>query len=167
MPVTVVVAPHITATTVKGPHQQQRRRPLERSSSPAFDILRAGCPGALGNSKDAKLIQSSVDETQIPCILPLSNGFVDTCLLAYNQHHHLVIRPDDVWCAILAQFNLYVNGHAEEMREWFVAHEGKKELEIVTEGSSQLVDWGWLSETMGRLIKASANFGLCLKVNNP
>lgn len=38
-------------------------------------------------------------------IAPKDNGFVHTVVEAYNQHHHLVFRPDDVWIAILGQFN--------------------------------------------------------------
>ncbi|KAF8887882.1 hypothetical protein CPB84DRAFT_1786686 [Gymnopilus junonius] len=33
------------------------------------------------------------------------NGFVDTVISAYNEHHHLVLRPDDVWIAISGQLN--------------------------------------------------------------
>lgn len=35
-----------------------------------------------------------------------NNGFVDTAISAYSNHHHLRIRPDDVWCAILSQLSL-------------------------------------------------------------
>ena len=34
-------------------------------------------------------------------IIPQGNGFVDTVIAAYNTHHSLVVRPDDVWIAIL------------------------------------------------------------------
>ena len=34
-------------------------------------------------------------------IIPRRNGFVDTIVTAYNTHHALVVRPDDVWLAIL------------------------------------------------------------------
>ena len=34
-------------------------------------------------------------------IIPRSNGFVDTVVEAYCKHHALVVRPDDVWIAIL------------------------------------------------------------------
>jgi hypothetical protein len=57
-----------------------------------------------------------------------TNGLVDALRHAYGQHHHLVIRPDDVWLAVLTQFSLYVNAHAEALRGQFVAHDGKLEL---------------------------------------
>ncbi|KAJ7808787.1 hypothetical protein B0H14DRAFT_2525044 [Mycena olivaceomarginata] len=67
---------------------------------------------------------------KIPWLVPNPNGFVATLLDAYSQDRALVIRPDDVWLAILCQFNLFVNARAEVLRANFVAHEGKKELVI-------------------------------------
>ena len=36
---------------------------------------------------------------------------------AYNEHHRLVIRPEDVWFAILTQLGSYINAHAEDLRD--------------------------------------------------
>lgn len=63
-------------------------------------------------------------------IISSANGFVDTLMHAYGQHHHLVLRPEDLWFAILTQFALYVNANGEELRSHFVAHEGKKILRL-------------------------------------
>jgi len=81
------------------------------------------------------------------------NGFVDTAVRAYSDHHHLVIRPDDVWMAILSQFNFFVNTNAEQLRHLFVAHDGKKELTIVAAGTRYTVDFGNLAKQMGQLIQ--------------
>jgi len=56
------------------------------------------------------------------------HGFITTLCLAYNQHQHLILRPDDVWLAIGVQFAFYLQAYAEELRSLFVSHEGKKEL---------------------------------------
>ncbi|KAK3831973.1 MAG: hypothetical protein J3R72DRAFT_389143, partial [Linnemannia gamsii] len=82
-----------------------------------------------------------------------NNGFVDTALKAYNEHHHLIIRPDDVWIAILSQFNFFVNGNAEKLRHLFVAHEGQKQLSIKTSGPLRSWDFGNLAMQMGELIQ--------------
>ncbi|KAH8658473.1 hypothetical protein BX600DRAFT_524997 [Xylariales sp. PMI_506] len=55
-----------------------------------------------------------------------------------TNHHHLVIRPEDVWFAILTQFSHYVNAHAEQMQGKFVAHNGK--VNIVLEYNPFSVD---------------------------
>ncbi|KAI9457708.1 hypothetical protein HD554DRAFT_1983611, partial [Boletus coccyginus] len=59
-------------------------------------------------------------------IIPQSNGFVHTVVEAYNRHRTLIVRPDNVWLAILTQFSFFVNGNAEALRSVFVAHKGKK-----------------------------------------
>ncbi|KAF9203569.1 hypothetical protein BGZ59_001540 [Podila verticillata] len=82
-----------------------------------------------------------------------NNGFVGTALQAYNQHHHLIIRPDDVWTAILSQFNFFVNANAEKLRHLFVAHEGQKVLSIQTHVGLYSWDFGKLAVQMGELIQ--------------
>jgi hypothetical protein len=59
-----------------------------------------------------------------------ANGFVHSAIRAYNAHHHLRLRPDDVWIAILSQLSIYVNKHAEALRSIFVSHQGKKALDL-------------------------------------
>ncbi|CAL8133331.1 unnamed protein product [Orchesella dallaii] len=65
-----------------------------------------------------------------------SSGFVKTVLEAYSQHHNLVIRPDDIWAAIMIQFSFYVNKNAEKLRSKFVDFEGKRELSVEISGGS-------------------------------
>lgn len=86
--------------------------------------------------------------------LPRSrNGFVGTCIQAYNQHHRLSIRPDDVWLTILTQFSFYVNANAEKLRHSFVAHKDKKELTVHAVGNRYSVDFGSMAEQMGDMIQ--------------
>ncbi|KAJ6582386.1 hypothetical protein B0H19DRAFT_1207718 [Mycena capillaripes] len=88
----------------------------------------------------------------MPGIVPRSNGFVWTLISAYNQHHALVIRPDDVWLTILSQFNFFVNARAELLRANFVAHEGKKELIVYASGTRYDVGFGAMARQMVELI---------------
>ena len=99
------------------------------------------------NQKGHEIFQSSFPKTSSD-ILPSTDGLVGTILSAYNHHRALIIRPDDVWLAILVQFNFYVNGNAELLRSQFVAHEGKKELIVVAAGTRYTVDFGHMSRTM-------------------
>jgi len=62
--------------------------------------------------------------------LPANNGFVNAVTQAYNEHHHLILRPDDIWLSIMTQFSFYLNARAEEFRSKFVNFEGKKELVV-------------------------------------
>jgi hypothetical protein len=97
----------------------------------AKDLLRNALPWTV--PEDIDIYQSSFGHGAAKLkqpIIPTANGFVNALIHAYGQHHHLVIRPEDVWFAILTQFSLYVNAHAEELRKQFVAHEGKKEIRL-------------------------------------
>ncbi|MCJ1463123.1 hypothetical protein MMC07_001728 [Pseudocyphellaria aurata] len=104
-------------------------------------------------TKVKQLIQSSfpAQDFQAPqSVSGSSNGFVHTVIQAYNEHLHLSIRPEDVWISILAQFSLYVNANAEELRSKFVAHEGQKELLVDEVGTIHSVDFGILAQRMTR-----------------
>jgi hypothetical protein len=100
-----------------------------------------------------ELLQTSIKESELPYMCCTSNGFVYGCLEAYNQHHNLVIRPDDVWITIMAQFAVYVDNHNEEMRAHFVSHEGKKELTVQAAGWRHSVDFGAMAEKMALLLE--------------
>lgn len=100
----------------------------------AEQMLKECCPNNFESCK--QLLQSSFATKMIQReTVATSNGFVNAAITAYNNHHHLTIRPEDVWISILAQFSHYVNANAEQLRSKFVAHEGKKELEV-TDGAT-------------------------------
>ncbi|KAF5371093.1 hypothetical protein D9757_010814 [Collybiopsis confluens] len=109
-----------------------------------LDLLRGACPDQY--QKSGEILQSSFGNAS--AIISASNGFVDSVVRAYNGHHALSIRPDDVWIAILTQFNFYVNANAERLRSFFVDHEGKKELWVTAYGTRYTVDFGYLATLM-------------------
>jgi len=91
------------------------------------------------------------------------NGFVQGVVRAYNQHHKLILRPDDVWLAIAIQFGLFVNANAEELRHRFVAHDGKKELVVRQVATLNTADYGSLlaKDMVEQLKKAVTDEELC------
>ncbi|KAH8901882.1 hypothetical protein BR93DRAFT_932711 [Coniochaeta sp. PMI_546] len=100
------------------------------------------------------VLQSSFDRDMAPVVRPSSNGFIYSVTEAYNNHYHLVIRPDDIWLAIVTQFSFYVNAHAEELRRLFVAHDGKKTLEVKYEcGDRYSTDFADFSFKIAALIE--------------
>ncbi|MCJ1477257.1 hypothetical protein MMC13_005928 [Lambiella insularis] len=143
MPITVYPAPHDatlwTTDTVD-------KLPARKS-----DVLLAkSCSQAHKECK--RIIQSSFGTVGThtiggPRICPYSNGFVDAAIQAYNEHHHLVIRPEDMWLNILTQLNLYINANAEQLREIFVDHQGTEELEVIGDA-----DFGVNSTMMADLV---------------
>ncbi|KAK7438417.1 hypothetical protein VKT23_018030 [Stygiomarasmius scandens] len=122
-----------------------------RSSS---EFLKAACSNQYSDCKE--LLQSSWEISLSPNdpLVPLTNGFVDTVRRAYSEHHALSIRPDDVWICILTQFNNFVNGNAEKLRDHFVDHEGKKKLVVADLSNNEYTaDFGYLSNLMAGLIQ--------------
>ncbi|KAJ7731672.1 hypothetical protein DFH07DRAFT_685742, partial [Mycena maculata] len=106
--------------------------------------------------KASKILQSgfsSVAQGVRAYLVPNNNGFVNTVITAYNQHHALVIRPDDVWLTIQCQFNFFVNANAELLRASFVAHEGQSELVIRRPGMRSSTDFADLSQQMVSLLE--------------
>ncbi|OTA95151.1 hypothetical protein M434DRAFT_29187 [Hypoxylon sp. CO27-5] len=84
-------------------------------------------------------------------VFATKNGFVHACLDAYNDHYSLVVRPEDVWFAILTQFSAYVNAHSEELRKRFCAHDAQQELHI--EMDLEGADHGKLAFAMTKLMQ--------------
>ncbi|KAE8444443.1 hypothetical protein EG329_000534 [Mollisiaceae sp. DMI_Dod_QoI] len=124
----------------------------------AIELLKNACWSELATVKNDNIIQTTFkDITSDSHIHARRNGFVDGAVNAYNDHHHLEIRPEDVWFSILGQLNIYINKHADELRHMFVDHEGQKFLEIIDlkdiKGDSLFgVDWGKFSFKMSKMI---------------
>ncbi|KAJ7464169.1 hypothetical protein FB451DRAFT_1094666 [Mycena latifolia] len=167
MPVTFAVADHGAKPVslpqgTNGSHTAREVLELacEAQAQTAGEILQSSLTDARGEPerkllhrllpfKKSKAAKDTVPAPQaVSNVIPTRNGLVDTVILAYNKHHALVLRPDDVWLAILAQFNFYVNANSELLRASFVAHEGKRELKVTAEGTRNSFDFGEMSRQM-------------------
>ena len=93
-----------------------------------------------------QIVQLSGPRDQFVCVA--RKGLVDVASIAYNKHHDLVWRPDDVWQAILTQFSLYVTHNSEKLRDKFVDFKGKRQLMIRALGTLFTIDFGKLSKRM-------------------
>ncbi|KAK4223978.1 DUF4419 domain protein [Podospora fimiseda] len=101
--------------------------------------------------KSNGLSQSSFDNSEIPITAAL-HGLVDAAIEAWNSHHHLVLRPDDFWLAIICQLGFFINEHAEDLRDLFVEHDGKKELQVDQEANFQSADYAEFTKGMASKI---------------
>jgi hypothetical protein len=81
------------------------------------------------------------------------NGFVKTVINAYNGHHNLTIRPDDVWIAIVNVMQMYIVNNAEALRGKFVKHTGKKELVVKGLGDIHTANYEELCYKMSKQIE--------------
>jgi len=73
-------------------------------------------------------------------------GFFSAILACYNNHWVLKTSPDDWWNVIVRNVAQAVddNGEKEEVRQFFVAHEGKKTIDIRVGPSLSNIDYSWL-----------------------
>ncbi|KAK7420537.1 hypothetical protein QQX98_002736 [Neonectria punicea] len=98
------------------------------------DLFRRSCPEEVAetNPYSPQLLLSSFGDADFPrdTVSPSSDGLVRGAIDAWAQHHHLVLRPDEVWFEVLAQLNFYMAAHAEDLRGLFVGHTGRKPLRV-------------------------------------
>jgi len=84
-------------------------------------------------------------------------GFFSAILACYNNHWVLKTSPDDWWNVIVRNVAQAVDdkGEKAEIREYFVAHEGKKSIDIRVgpPGSLPNVDYSWLFNQFSNGIK--------------
>lgn len=107
-------------------------------------------------SSEERLICSFNTDDQT--LIPSPSGFFLGAVEAYNLHHHLQLRPEDIWFAILSQLSLYINLHAEEVRGKFFAHKEREESAVVVSSatSRQSVDFGQLAAAMINIVDLNA-----------
>ena len=129
----------------------QARQWTRDTVSDVESLLKKSSP--TDDAKCKSIIQSSFHnfDTYSP-LYPSGNGFVRAAIAAYCYHHHLTLRPEDIWFAILTQLSLHINAHAEELRSFFVAHEGQKELWIEGGGTIHSADFRAMSQKMSKLM---------------
>ncbi|KAL8928973.1 MAG: hypothetical protein Q9208_001416 [Pyrenodesmia sp. 3 TL-2023] len=135
MPVTFNVASHQGRPWINPPPVVSTEQLFQKS-----------CPKEYRDCK--QVIQSSFTDLPTASICGSSNGFVRACHHAYSSRHHLTLRPEDIWFAILSQLSFHINANAEELRSFFVAHEGREELEVFGSGTIKTADFGPLSVLM-------------------
>ncbi|RCI09693.1 hypothetical protein L249_3856 [Ophiocordyceps polyrhachis-furcata BCC 54312] len=126
------------------PFQNVQPLPLRDTSTISSDmeLFEKSCPEEV-QPGGAKVIVSSYSHMKHDLagndttLYASSDSLVRGAIDAWAQHQHLVLRPDVVWFEILAQLNLYMTKHAEELRHLFVDFDGQKEIEVW--------DWTWQS----------------------
>lgn len=58
------------------------------------------------------------------------HGLLGTIANAYSSHIPLKLRPDDLWLGIVFSLGNYIKDHSEELRDFFVDHQGRKEIVV-------------------------------------
>lgn len=104
------------------------------ATSPSHLLTTLTTPDGSSPLSPPHLIQSSFSQlSRTSTTYASRNSLVHTVLEAYNEHLNLVLRPDDIWLAILVQLSSYINAHAQDLRDRFVSHAGQMDLHIEVE----------------------------------
>ncbi|GKT50769.1 uncharacterized protein ColSpa_10950 [Colletotrichum spaethianum] len=116
------------------------------------ELFERACPRDFKQSE--RLIQTSLSRRVLreTHTSPSKNGLIWAAYHAYSNHHHLTLRPEDIWFAILTQLSFYINANAEDLRSFFVDHKGNKELEVIDAGSLEYANFGAFAQRMTHMI---------------
>ena len=81
---------------------------------------------------------------------------------AYSYHYNLRTGPEDWWYTIIQTVALAIDksSKSNEVRQFFVQHEGKKELRVKVGGGALLVeniDYSWLFDQFSQKIEENIN----------
>ncbi|MBB4571393.1 DUF4419 domain-containing protein [Rhizobium leucaenae] len=96
-------------------------------------------PGSLSKQFDAheamrglstKLVEAIGCATSTLVCCEPNHAFAEAARRAFYDHHPLIIRPDDIWFCVAQGFATHVSLSSEALRSHFVAHGGKKGLEV-------------------------------------
>jgi len=104
MPVTCYPAAHGAKKVTQGNSSGWVGR-LQTRAQTSFSLMQGACKDEAERCKN--IIQSSFDDKlESSTLRGTDNGFIHAVVLAYSNHHHLIIRPDDVWVAVLSQLSV-------------------------------------------------------------
>jgi hypothetical protein len=108
-----------------------------KSTTFAVDPVTIGkelLPTEKANVSIEKLLGTSIescDTYQVDVVeQPGFHSLIAAANLAYQHHFPLVLSPDILWLTLAQGLANHVNNHAEKMRHRFVAHEGKKLIQV-------------------------------------
>lgn len=116
------------------------KTPVAKFAQHTHILLKQACKKE-SQGCEKSLQTSANDNLEDSKILASANCFFKTAISSYDMHHHLTIRPEDVWFAILSQLSVWINANADGAKEAlgkFVAHEREKYLTLIRENNHDL-----------------------------
>ncbi|KAF5664295.1 hypothetical protein FHETE_7178 [Fusarium heterosporum] len=141
MPITIPVASHPATSWVA-------------KTKPSAEDLLAGV-SRLDHKRCMRIIHSSFSaegNIQNHHVSASKNGLVWAAYQAYSHHHHLTIRPEDIWFAIISQISFYINKNPESLRNRFVSSRDRKELAVTIPKSTKRPTYHVLAQLMNEEI---------------
>lgn len=92
------------------------------------------------------------------------SGCMNAIHYAFNHHRHLILSASDFLLMISQGLSIHISKHAEELRKYFVNHEGQEDIVIDRdENFLQADDSKWISvfEEFSTAIKDRIKADIC------
>ena len=132
-------------------HELKEKKVINHENVPISYILKK-----IGERKSEDVLESVIGSKQL--IYPDYDwGFLNTILTCYNNHWILKTSPEDWWNIIAYTIATAIDDKKSEhssIRKFFVNHEGKKQINIIVDGITDL-DYTWLFTQFAEQIAAN------------
>ena len=126
--------------TIKLISPSTKKAPIANFPRDTHVLLKQVCTNE--SQECEKILQSSADaDLEDSKILGSAGCFFRTAINSYNMHHHLTIRAEDVWFAILSQLSFWSNANADDPEQAlgkFVHHERRQCSTLFSENDHDL-----------------------------
>lgn len=113
---------------------------VDRAATSADDLFRRSCPEEITDNNswnpplpykpDLLLSSFPTGSSSDASVFASSGSLVRGAVEAWAQHQHLVLRPEEIWFEILAQLNMYMAAHADDLGHLFVSHDDKERVVV-------------------------------------
>jgi hypothetical protein len=129
--------------------------PVTKVTVPSSSLNMMSINERISHLSKSKLIDqggsSAYKTPDIPLIVQgHPHGFIAAVTSAFKDHYPLSLRPQHFWLLILQGIAIHVDQNAEELRSKWVAHEGKKTLEVRCDEFSLGTPNNWESVVEGK-----------------
>lgn len=164
---TISLAPHLKPTEYNSQTTTTFNHVLLKYGREADELAKkADQENKMFNRKDSKDESSSSTvhvENRTPVFGGSTNesvhtngnyGFFSAVLESYNNHWALRTCPEDWWYTIIYKISRAIDANSsnESVRNFFVSHEGKKQLTVTVGPSLYGVDFSWFLDQMTQQI---------------
>jgi hypothetical protein len=89
-----------------------------------------------------------------------SNAVLQAFVSAYNQHHDIVLSPDDMWMVVCMRFAAHVNENPEQLRSLFVEHNDGK-INLTVQDFQREHEWDTFFDAMKVTIANNVKGDVC------
>ena len=108
---------------------------------------------------EKKYIEHSKAEVNDKLITTYMHPLIQATHIAFSDHLPLILTPDIIWYCVSNAVAIYINKYSEELRKYFVDHEGKKKITVAMQNRSGK-EWDTVFKKFSGEIKKNTKNGI-------